>query len=74
MRSADPKADMSLGRTDGMMRRGGGRHDGRRSQQRAPEQHQPRVVPQQPAPRPSVVSKVGRFVKSLLGRLGGKRR
>ena len=54
--------------------RRGGRHDARRSQQRMPEQHQPRVVPQQPAPRPGVVAKVGRFVKSLLGRLGGKRR
>jgi ATP-dependent RNA helicase RhlB len=60
------------GRHDGQH---GGRHDGRRSQQRAPEQHQPRVVPQQPAPRPTVgvASKVGKFVKSLFGRFGGKR-
>jgi len=60
------------GRHDG---RHGGRHDGRHAQQRAPEQHQPRVVPQQPAPRPqvSMASKVGKFVKGLFSRFGGKR-
>ncbi len=54
--------------------RHGGRHDGRHAQQRAPEQHQPRVVPQQPAPRAGVIAKVGRLVKGLFSRLGGKRR
>ncbi len=55
--------------------RGHGRHDDRRpQQQRAHEQHAPRVVPQQPAPRPSVVARVGRFVKSLFKGMGGKRR
>lgn len=54
-------------------RHSGGRHDGRRTQQRAPDQHQPRVVPQQAAPRPGVIAKVGRMMKSFLGRLGGKR-
>jgi ATP-dependent RNA helicase RhlB len=60
------------GRHDG---KHGGRHDGRGSQPRAPEQHQPRVVAQQPAPRPKVgvASKVGKFVKNLFGRFGGKR-
>ncbi|MGC3979646.1 MAG: DEAD/DEAH box helicase [Steroidobacteraceae bacterium] len=61
-------------------REGQGRHDARRSghrqdghrQQRAPEQHAQRVVPQQPAPRPGVVAKVGRFVKNLFSRMGRK--
>jgi ATP-dependent RNA helicase RhlB len=67
-----PHARQQDGRHDG---RHGGRHDGRHAQQRAPEQHQPRVVPQQPAPRPTtgVAAKVGKFVKSLFGRFGGKR-
>ncbi len=55
-------------------RSGGGRNDGRRHQPRAHDQHAPRVVPQQPAPRTGVVAKVGRMVKSLFSRLSGKRR
>ncbi|MFT3752586.1 MAG: DEAD/DEAH box helicase [Paludibacter sp.] len=59
----------------GEVRPQGQRHDSRRRRPRQHEQaHAPRVVMQQPAPRPGVVNKIGRFFKGLVGRLTGKRR
>ena len=49
-----------------------GRHEGRA--QRPPEHHAPRAAQQPPAPPISVATKVGRFVKNLFSRMGGKRR
>jgi ATP-dependent RNA helicase RhlB len=83
-REAQPQdtARRSEGRHDGA-RHEGGRHGGnqggrqdRHHQPRPVEQHTART-PSQPAPAappPSVAAKVGRFVKNLFSRIGGRQR